>query len=422
VCHLRVSCNCWLNSPQKNFYTNGKSTPSAQGYVVFWVVAIALLSGCLGCAGHRRTNAYALSKFDSQYFLLSPDALNARGDHQTLRIPRSPEREGATAAADCSIKGPWFSFYADPASSHNWVAETPSASASQQSAGTIDMKEQWQSFERALYGLQQNHCFASVDEYLSVKERITASVSAPAGDTLFYRYGFGPGGYVDLAPGMQLQIERDFFGQLTAGQQSSTDYRGTTITYYEVSGSVESGIRLGFLRTDKRSAGSTVPDAVAADLTLATDFAATPRLRLFLEDLAVAGNAKSPAILIGARTTQELNDAAQAIAADPAISCKGLLRLQVTCAFFDGVVTVSPMLQVVVNGASTYVPIGSRLWFVLPPMINQPPAFIRTLRVKRSFDGKPVEVHFAHDNEDLSQLLLFGGDRISWSKSAVAKR
>jgi len=31
-------------------------------------------------------------------------------------------------------------------------------------------------------------------------------------------------------------------------------------------------------------------------------------------------------------------------------------------------------------------------------------------------------VHFAHDTEDLSQLLLFGGDKITWSKSAVAKQ
>ena len=389
---------------------------------LFSIAAMALMSGCLGCAGHHRTNAYVLSKFDSQYFLLSPDALNARGDHQTLRIPRSRKRESVKSAVDCSIKGHWFSFYTDPGSSPDWIAETPTASASQQSAGAVDMKEQWQSFEQALYGLQQKHCFASVDEYLSVKERIAASVSAPATDTLFYRYGYGPGGYVDLGPGMQLQIERDFFGPHTTDQPTLTNYRGTTITYYEVSGSTESGTRLGFLRTEKRSVGPTAPDVVAADVTLATDFAAAPRLRLFLEDLVVAGDAKSPAILIGATTTQELNDAAQAIASDPDISCKGLQRLQVICALFDGVVTVSPMLQVAVNGSSTYVPIGSRLWFVLPPMTDQQPRLIRTIRVKRLFDSKSVDVHFVHEAEDLSQLLLFGGDKVSWSRSAVAKQ
>jgi hypothetical protein len=386
------------------------------------ITAMALLSGCVGCAVHHTKNAYLLSKLDSQYFLLSPDALDARGDHQILRIPRSREREDAKAAVNCSIKGPWFSFHTEPGSSPNWVAETPTASASQQSAGAIDMKEQWQGFEQALYGLEEKHCFASVDEYLFVKERIAASVSAPATDTLFYRYGYGPGGYVDLGPGMQLQIERDFFGPHTTDEPTLTNYRGTTITYYEVSGSIESGTRLGFLRTEKRSVGSTAPDVVAADVTLATDFASAPRLRLFLEDLVVAGDAKSPAILIGARTTQELNDATQAIASDPGISCKGLQRLQVTCALFDGIVTVSPMLQVAVNGSLTYVPIGSRLWFVLPPMTDQQPALIRTIRVKRSFNSKPVDVHFAHDTEDLSQLLLFGGDKISWSKSAAAKR
>jgi len=387
------------------------------------VAAMGLLTGCLGCAVHHTKSAYLLSKFDSQYFLLSPDARNAQGDHQTLRIPRPRERDNPKAVAmDCSIKGRWFSFYVDPGNSPYWIAETPSASASQQSAGTIDMKDQWQGFERALYGLQQRQCFASVDEYLSVKERIAASVSAPATDTLFYQYGYGPGGYVDLAPGMQLQIERDFFGSPAPDQPPLTNYRGTTITYYAVSGNIGSGARLRFLRTEKRSVGSTAPDVVTSDVTLATDFAAAPRLRLFLEDLEVSGNAKSPAILIGAPTSRELNDATQAIESDPGIACKALLRPQVTCALFDGLVTVSPMLQVVVNGSPSYVPIGSRLWFVLPQTTTQEPALIRTLRVRRSFDNKPVDVHFVHDTEDISQLLLFGGDRISWSRTAGAKR
>ncbi|HET6217347.1 MAG TPA: hypothetical protein VFE27_10050 [Acidobacteriaceae bacterium] len=389
------------------------------------IAVMALVGGCLGCAVRSPRSIYQLSKIDSEYFLLSPDAGSTSGDHQTIRIrrPRDIANENKMPARDCSIKGPWFSLYSDAGNSSFWIAETPSTSASQKSAGTIEMKDQWQSFERALYGLQQRRCFASLREYLSVRQRIAESVSAPAADTLFYRYGYGPGGYVDLTPGMQLQIERDFFGPHTPEQPPLTNYRGTTVTYYKVSGDAGSGTKLMFLKTEKRSIGATTPEVDTSDVSLATEFAAAPRLRLFLEDLEVSGGDKSPAMLIGAPIAEDLNDATQAIESDPRLSCEALLRWHVTCAFFPGVVTVSPMLQIVVNGSPTYVPIGSRLWAVIPQTSNaHGPAVMRTLRVRRWFDNKAVDLRFAPNTDDISQLFLFGGDRITWSRTAAAKR
>jgi hypothetical protein len=389
------------------------------------IAVMALLGGCLGCSVHPPRSIYQLSKIDSEYFLLSPDAGSTPGDHQTIRIrrPHDIENQKNMPTLDCSIKGPWFSLYPDAGNSPFWIAETPSASASQRSGGTIDMKDQWQTFARALYGLQQKRCFASIHEYLSVEQKIAASVSAPAADTLFYRYGYGPGGYVDLTPGMQLQIERDFFGPHTPEQPPNTNYRGTTVTYYMVSGDTGSGTKLMFLKTEKRSMGATTPEVDTSDVSLATEFAAAPRLRLFLEDLVVSGNDKSPAMLIGAPIAQDLNDATQAIEGDPRISCQALLRWHVTCAFFPGLVTVSPMLQIVVNGSPTYVPIGSRLWAVIPQTTNaQQPAVMRTLRVRRWFDNKTVDLRFTPNTDDISQLFLFGGDQITWSRTTGAKR
>ena len=151
---------------------------------------------------------------------------------QTIRVPVSQMGE---APVDCSIKGSWFSFGRSSGKVAYWIAKTPSASAWEASAGAVDMKEEWRSFENALYGLQQKQCFASVDEYLHVKQRIATSLSAPVEDSLFYRYSYGPGGYVDMAPKMQLRIERDFFDPQSSSHTAS-DYRGTTITYYDVVG------------------------------------------------------------------------------------------------------------------------------------------------------------------------------------------
>jgi hypothetical protein len=386
--------------------------------ILFVAVVPSLLAACTGCALRRPQSGYFLSKINSQYFLLSPDAGTAQADHQTIRIPTP---QGGEASLDRSIKGSWFSFRRSSGKRDDWIADTPSAAAWEASAGAIDMKEEWRSFEKALDRLQQKQCFASVNEYLHVKQRIVASLSAPVEDTLFYRYSYGPGGYVDMASKMQLRIEHDFFDPRSSSRTPS-EYRGTTLTYYDVLGSAEFGTSLKFLRVEKRSAGSAAFGSNSSDAALATEFAATRRQRLFLQDLAVSGNAKTPAILIGGALDQDLDGATQAIENDPGISCKAFLSWQVTCALFDGVVTVSPMLEVFINSARTYVPIGTKLQFVLPHVApSQRATLMRTLRVERSFQGKVARVQLPADLEAVSQLLLFAQDRISWSR-AIADR
>jgi hypothetical protein len=379
---------------------------------LFAAVLITALAACAGCAVRRPQGGYLLSKIDSQYFLMSPDAATSQRDRQTIRIPIP---RGGEVPVDCSIKGSWFSFGRSSGREAYWIAETPSASAWEASAGAVDMKEEWQRFESALYGLQQKQCFPSVDEYLHVKQRIAASLSAPVEDTLFYRYSYGPGGYVDMAPKMQLRIERDFFDPQSSSHTAS-DYQGTTITYYDVVGSTAASLK--FLRVERRSAGSAAFGANSSDASLANEFANTSRLRLFLQDLTVSGGAKTPAILIGGALDQDLNGSTKAIENDPGISCKALLSSKITCVLFDGAVTVSPMLEVFINGARSYVPIGSKLQFILPHVAaSQQATLMRTLRVERGFQGKVVRVQLPADLEAVSQLLVFGEDRISWSKA-----
>ncbi|MGC2401403.1 MAG: hypothetical protein WA510_16525 [Acidobacteriaceae bacterium] len=383
-----------------------------------------LLVECIGCAVRPAKSVYRLTRLDADYYLLSPDASTSKGEQQTIRIPRySPEIDsGHASTLDCSIHGPWFSLSKASGSPGYWIADTPSPSALQRAPGALDLKDQWKNFDQALNGLRQRMCFASVDEYSLVRQRIAAGISAPAADTLFYHYGYGPGGYVDLTPGMRLQIEREFFYLDSNAHPSLADYLGTTIVYYQVLNSLESGAKLSFLRTDKRAVRRVAPENNPLDVELATQFAARDHLRLFLEVLAVSGSVQSPAILIGASTGDEINDASIKIENDPGISCEVISRRNVTCARFDGTVTVSPMLQIVANGTITYVPIGSKLWFVLPHTPGSKETnLIRTLRVQRLFQNKFVDVQFARDEESVSQVLLVGGDKVSWSKRAQSK-
>jgi hypothetical protein len=393
--------------------------PSAWRQALVVAVVTAVLAPCIGCVPRSSVSGYVLSKIDSEYFLLSPNAARSQSDYQTIRIPAA---QAGNVPADCSIKGSWFSFGRSSGKQADWIATAPSPSAWETRAGAIDMKEEWLSFEKALDGLQQKQCFASVDEYLHVKQRIATSLSTPVEDTLFYRYSYGPGGYVDMAPNMQLRIERDFYDPHSSSH-ASNDYRGTTITYYDVMGTTGSGVSLKFLRVERKSVGSVAFDSSSSDAALATQFATTSRLRLFLQDLTVSGGAKTPAILIGGALTQDLEGPTQAIDNDPGISCKALLSWQITCALFDGPVTVSPMLEVFINGKRSYVPIGTKLIFLLPQVTNaQRATLMRTLRIERSFQGRVARVQLPSGPEAISQLLIVGEDRISWSKALGGRK
>jgi hypothetical protein len=80
------------------------------------------------------------------------------------------------------------------------------------------------------------------------------------------------------------------------------------------------------------------------------------------------------------------------------------------------------MLDVAVNGKLTRVPIGSRVSSLLPRMTeSQYAAFVRTLRVERPFEGKPVNILFARNAQEISQILLCGGDKIFWSSGRVSR-
>jgi len=82
------------------------------------VAAMGLLTGCLGCAVHHTKSAYLLSKFDSQYFLLSPEHATRR---EITRLFAFLVRASVTIRKrwrwTVRSKDDGFSFYVDPGNS-----------------------------------------------------------------------------------------------------------------------------------------------------------------------------------------------------------------------------------------------------------------------------------------------------------------
>lgn len=386
-------------------------------------VATMFLCVLIGCAIRHPSpqDVYRLTEIDSQVFLIAPAVTATHRKNQTIRlaVETTPAVQQQLNKKDCSVRGQWFSIRLQTSGNTlYWVAETPSAETWQKSDGDIDLKGKWKTFLDQLAGLQQTGCFASAKEYLSIRNRLAESLSLPADDVLYYRYAYGPGGYVDLSDGMELRIERN----ITHGNQNDlSNPLDTIVTSYAVARDSNSEIQLKPIRGRDSSKEVLAGNTPYPDARLATQLIGVDHIRLFLQGLVISGNIKNLAILLGSSSPHGMQTATEIILNNPRATCDNLTGLPVTCVAFHGLVTVSPMIHITVNGHSRYVPIGVKVSYVLPlSHTSHRTTTVSSLRVRRLYDGRYVQVEFAPDQQDLGELLLCQGDKVSWHSAGTS--
>jgi hypothetical protein len=389
--------------------------PPIQAFPVF--AACALLSLTLGCAGHTR-QSYNLVEIDSQYFL-APSGAAIEGQHQEVQISLGPSKPGGIDAGRCAIHGQWFSFYPSESASESWTVESPTAQAWAQAGGHVDLKPEWDHFLSELAARQQKQCFPATADFTSIKQKIVAGMAMPIDESLLYRYSYGEEGYADLSPGMELRIERNIRNAetATASAQTKGNPLRTITTSYDFRPANGSDVQINFLRSQDTSPSEDFSALGLPDETLAATFNASTHLRLILQHLEVTAGTKSPAILLGGAAVKDLDAATSMALGNPDITCEDLQKFHVACVRFNGLVTVSPVLKVTVNGRPTDVPLGSKVWYLFPPSPGSAPKILRTLKIRRLADGQFRELQFRRTEDDVGQILLFGGDEISWSRS-----
>lgn len=377
-----------------------------------------LLAALAGCAARSpAAGSYRLTKIDGGDFLVSPEPVRASSNVLTARVdlgavPGTGRNAGTTS---CSIEGRWFSLRSEKKrGSPRWIAEIPRPEAWRGKPPGY-FKSQWNRFVNSLSSLQQKGCY-SEDGFLTVKTRIVPSLSFPERDTLFYRYSFGSsGGFLDLTPGMRLQIDRAIFRR-GSGTETRGKYLGRRSADYRIAVKAGGGTRLFLLRV--KSSKGLSPKAVRGlpDATLAPQFASDCVFRLFFLTLFAPSAVERKAVLIGAESSKALSAATELVMRNPRISCRNLDRESVDCASFNGQVTVNAYLEVRVNGRLSLLPVTSTLHTLMASLTpSELPAARRTLSIRRLFHGRYVDVRFDRDDPMLSRMILLGGDRISWS-------
>jgi len=383
------------------------------------LLALLLLSRCCGCAARRTISSqkYQLVEFGNADFLLPPESAEASGNalKEQISLGRLPGNLVDNHSDDCSIHDEWFSFYHN--GSGHWIAELPLPAAWPSGHLYSDIRPQWNRFLEQLYELQSKQCITPA-AYFTASARIAESAPILANDALFFKYSFGSGGFVTLASGMRLHIDRSIFRPIPSGAETVANYLGERTIYYQIveRRGNELALKLNGIHNSaglKRSVGGQLPDA-----TLARSFSGARVLRLFLFTLFVPTHERRTALLIGAKDADTLNRGTAAIAKDPGIPCEQLMASGIQCASLDGTVSMSVDMDVVINGKMHYFPIGSTVASALSGLSkDQYAEATKTLRIQRLFRGQYAELEFDHQREAFSKLTLFAGDKLSWTTS-----
>ncbi|MDC3378849.1 fibronectin type III domain-containing protein [Planctomycetota bacterium] len=292
----------------------------------------------------------------------------------------------------------------------------------------------------------------------TVQAAIARSMPQTFAETLLYTYGFtGPGGYVDLVPGMVLRVE--YQGYQTLGRTVPCKcyldgFITSAVAEYTITSDAWSGpphtALDGFIGLLTAQAGTEVTSPVASDddrepgagglIDTGISQMRQPFLRLVYPsslDFATGHNHGTPEpwanpVILAAGSLSMLQKATDALRRDNPVT-----HLNVGTLYFRGRPTLVPQLQVWLDGAPIRVPLGSTVADLLrcramnPPAMSLPLSGLQMRRgVAAALVGAPPEydaggavpvrldwVPAAHSA--LTALPLLGGDSLTLGAHAV---
>jgi hypothetical protein len=255
---------------------------------------------------------------------------------------------------------------------------------------------------------------------LPVRDLILASVPIRPDQGLFASYGYWAGkGAMDLRPGLRLEVERAYYRDtdVSAAAKTLANYIGTSTATYDIVEKQGRNIQFHLIGVEhKPQELAKRRDRGIPDFTLAHLAGAAPFYRLLLASDFVPERIKRSALLIGSTSADRINAVTNQFHAHHDLGCADLTHGgDVLCVEFDGEVTVSPQVQVVVNGQNTFVSWGSTVRRVFGEQSGeQIAAAMKTLRVERLFDLHYSQIQFPADDDGILGLTLVGGDHVSW--------
>jgi hypothetical protein len=350
----------------------------------------------------------------SGYSLLVPSisTQTTDADFQTSVITLPGGNQDRTSSLQCIIQGPVFSLAPDRSGKTKWLVKSFSVQGWQRRAGDLDMHAEWIRFTRDLRELEHRSCFPATEDFFTVRRAIAESIPVPANESAFFLYSFGGTGFVDLAPTMQIKLERPLV-QSDSSTTHST-YKGSLVADYAVT-STNVGVALHLLKTaDQRAAKSLSADP-GPIFSLSNRFAAKPILRLFLQSLH-KDNSLQPAILIGANDVHDLETATEQIEKSGRAGCPATSSTAIECISFASGTAVSLLSPMRVNGKPELRPFGTTMAYILDTQShNALDHALQTASLRRHLvRGGYAEVEFPRTLDAVAQIILLPNDVLAW--------
>ena len=379
------------------------------------VVLCALFLCCSACFHHKIAIGHGFRLEENGGApMLVPTASNVsdEGNFQTTTLVLSSGLENAADRVDsqCMIDGEVFALrQASREDSRRWIVRSPSLSGWDKVASRIDIGSQWKIFTRGLARMNEDGCFPSGLSALDIRAAVAEGIPLPATEVPFFFYSDQGIGFTDLAPGMEIRLERFL---PTAKSISAQGPPRLWIASYEVVPGRGKGVELKLSRKGRRVRDDGLGAEEKDLLSLPQRFAQTPVLRLFLEGVYGRGKV-SQGILIGATNQRQLDALTDLIHQSDPAKC---VDLQGTvCAEFP-LGALSLFSTVWVNGRRSSCLLGSSLEDLLRsqrrPQQMSTMASIRVFRRVKS--GAYVEIVFPHNQDGVMQIRLLPGDRVEW--------
>jgi len=228
--------------------------------------------------------------------------------------------------------------------------------------------------------------------------RFPDSKEASFAEVLRLFNGFVAGqGWLDLRPQMELRIENAYYKE-GLPKHGLAGFLGTEIAQYQVrpNGSLRHiSVQSGLARRP-------ADQPPVQDLIRPAQMHYRHSRFFFAIVFKRQGDARG-SVLLGARSAGELNRLAAGLLADPDSICGGASP---NCTVFPQACSVSPEIEIVVNGSPRTVPWGS----VLATVAARP----RHVELWRSFAGRMTPVEMDSRDANALRLPLLPGDRIQW--------
>jgi hypothetical protein len=316
---------------------------------------------------------------------------------------------------NCSIQGGVFSF--QPVSNSNgrsWVVKSPSTTGWETASGKADLDAQWRLFIRELARMHDQACFPSGLNTQYIRTAIAERIPLPADLVPIFMYSDRGERFVNLAPGMEIRIQKALTKGASINRGSDSSLRLLTVDY-DVFSRPGGGIGLRLNHRPDREQRTSLGAEDRQLLTLEPRFSATSVLRLFLQGFSEEkqGKSESGPILIGATDAGRLDLLTDLIRKRDSVACVNSPG-DVCVDLPTGSVSLSSIIWI--NGRRTPSTFGTSLAAQLfrLPRPKQAEA-LESVQVMRQLSlGRYANIQIRRTIEGAQQLLLLPGDRIMW--------